>query len=158
MRTKEIEILGERVLATVNVFTFKNKAGEWEESYVAPPWETHVKNGNFTAAKLALLRETLMAATTHSSLRLWGYDAPLAVSAQIPYGSYALHNGRIWLNEQWAEEHACDADGDRGVIHEETFHSVSGKKVRMGFLAKFPFTRELHPLTKIYREDIEENF
>jgi hypothetical protein len=158
MRTKEIEILGERVLATVNVFTFKNKAGEWEESYVAPPWETHIKNGNFTAAKLALLRETLMAATTHSSLRLWGYDAPLAVSAQIPYGSYALHNGRIWLNEQWAEEHACDADGDRGVIHEETFHSVSGKKVRMGFLAKFPFTREIHPLTKIYREDIEENF
>lgn len=71
------------------------------------------------AGILSCYKEIALAVNRGKSLSLEGQEAPLAVSASIPYDSVWIdHVGqRLVLNETFALEHYWDADGDRATLH-----------------------------------------
>jgi hypothetical protein len=84
--------------------------------------KTYEKTGSLvslSAAILSMLREIAMGVNRGQSLHEEGWEAPLAVSNGVPYGEVYIDytNQRIILNEVFATERYCDADGDRAKVY-----------------------------------------
>lgn len=145
-----ISVLGHEVPVVSNSYTFQNEDGNWVVASTPTPWQNHIANNNWQEATMSLCREVLMHTVDTTTLRIEGYDAPLAVSAVIPRGYYAIKDSRIWVNEAWGADHAIDADGDRAPAH-------LNKDTKVSIVAKFPMCKPLDALT-LWKEDFTEKF
>lgn len=101
---------------------------------------------------LSLTKEILLELVRESGFKVRGYDAPIAVSAEVPYGHVFIDEigGRIIVNEWEASNRAVDADGDRGVI-------VMSDSKEEAVLVKFPITSQPQIL-KVLKHMPEEQF
>jgi hypothetical protein len=90
-----------------------------------------------SAGLLSLKREVLLTMVSSMAFRSHGFEAPIAVSAGVPYGHVYIDKvgGRIILNEYEAANRAVDADGDRGII-------IAGDSKDEAVLVKFPITSQ----------------
>ena len=112
---------------------------ENKPQYVAN-FEKYQETGSLYALQagiLSLKREVLLEVIRATAFNIFGYDAPVAVSASVPYNHFYLDKigGRTIVNEFQFGKRAVDADGDKAALHmgEKAFENNA-------VLVKFPIT------------------
>lgn len=111
------------------------------------------KTGSETAKKnmlLSIQKAVLLDLVRSSALEVYGWYAPVAVSAAVPVGMYYLDfkSQRIIFNESESTKFYIDSDGDRAKM-------VQKKKDLKAVRAKFPITYQPHIMTRTMVEPIE---
>ncbi len=108
-----------------------------------PPYVKALEKGNFRGALVSIYREMVFQLRNELGLRVQGFFAPVAVSAEIPEGFYKFlydskgRVSRILVNEAQMETQAVDSDGDRAFV----LFSPKGHGTRVVF-CKIPFTSQ----------------
>ncbi len=117
--------------------------------------ETWLKTKSRASARNALLsitREALVDLVRQMGFRAWGWEAPTAVSQQVPEGKVYLDraSGRIVLNEFQAINRYIDSDGDRALV-------LPNENWTQCVLVKFPITSQ-PPILEVITSLEEETF
>ena len=117
-----------------------------KETVPDKPHISYLKRGNIQAACISMAREALILLMGEMTFQVRGWDAPTAVSASVPEGAiYLDKRGVPVVNEDWGDQHALDADGDRCSIHRHKDNP--GQAV----LVKYPVTST--PITGLISKD-----
>lgn len=114
-------------------------------------WKVSGNEHTFKAAMLSAKKEVLLYFVRELTLRVKGYEAPIAVSTALPPDHVFFDGQRIIINEAQATHRYMDADGDRGMV---IFNADRTQCV----LVKFPITSPPLVLTVAHKMPHEQIF
>jgi len=114
----------------------------WVVQDVEPIYIAQLKNNRIDVARTSAAKEIMLSLVRELGITAKGYEAPIALSAGVPAGFFALDGHRIIVNEAWALDRALDADGDRAWL----IFNKSGEKAA---LVKYPITKPVPVLERV---------